>query len=137
MKSPSRDLERQRSMQLPEPAAPPAATEALAPPKKPDTAEPAGTQKPDDEKAEPAASATATASAAPPTSTSAAAAVGTSPSTAPEVDTSVVDAGAATAPDAGWQKPDWAIPDNEIPIRRGPGEPEEKIVLPPEPSAHP
>jgi serine/threonine-protein kinase len=48
------------------------------------------------------------------------------------------DAGAAAAPsatapasDAGWQKPEWAQPDNEIPIRRGPGEADDKIILNP------
>jgi serine/threonine-protein kinase len=43
------------------------------------------------------------------------------------------DAGAVPASDdAGWQKPDWAKPDNEIPIRRGPGEADDKIVIPKE-----
>jgi serine/threonine-protein kinase len=42
------------------------------------------------------------------------------------------DGGAeAEAPDAGWQKPAWAIPDNEIPVRRGPGQEDEKIILGP------
>jgi hypothetical protein len=47
------------------------------------------------------------------------------------------DAGAAipsAAPaeaDAGWEKPDWAQPDNEIPVRRGPGEEDGKIILNP------
>jgi serine/threonine-protein kinase len=49
------------------------------------------------------------------------------------------DAGAVAAPsaapeataDAGWQKPEWAQPDNEIPIRRGPGEVDDKIILNP------
>jgi serine/threonine-protein kinase len=47
------------------------------------------------------------------------------------------DAGAAipsAAPvdaDAGWKKPDWAQPDNEIPVRRGPGEEDGKIILNP------
>jgi serine/threonine-protein kinase len=36
------------------------------------------------------------------------------------------------ASDAGWQKPDWAKPDNEIPVRRGPGEEDKKIVIPKE-----
>ena len=42
------------------------------------------------------------------------------------------DASAAPASDAGWQKPDWAKPDNEITVRRGPGEADEKIVIPKE-----
>ncbi len=45
------------------------------------------------------------------------------------------DAGAsssATSSDGGWQKPDWAKPDNEIPVRRGPGEADGKIVIPKE-----
>jgi hypothetical protein len=36
------------------------------------------------------------------------------------------------AVDAGWQKPDWAKPDNEIRVRRGPDETDEKIVIPKE-----
>jgi serine/threonine-protein kinase len=39
---------------------------------------------------------------------------------------------AVPASDAGWQKPDWAKPDNEIPVRRGPGEEDKKIVIPKE-----
>ena len=35
-------------------------------------------------------------------------------------------------PDGGWQKPDWAKPDNEIRVRRGPDEDEKKIVIPKE-----
>jgi serine/threonine protein kinase len=54
---------------------------------------------------------------------------------APEVkDAGATAAPSATAPadaDAGWQKPDWAQPDNEIPIRRGPGEADDKIILNP------
>jgi serine/threonine-protein kinase len=49
-----------------------------------------------------------------------------------------IDAGlsATPAPDGGWQKPDWAKPDNEIPVRRGPGEDDDKkIVIPGEESA--
>jgi hypothetical protein len=42
------------------------------------------------------------------------------------------DASAAPASDAGWQKPDWAKPDNEIPVRRGPGEADDTIVIPKE-----
>jgi serine/threonine-protein kinase len=34
--------------------------------------------------------------------------------------------------DAGWQKPDWAKPDDEIPVRRGPGEADKKILIPKE-----
>jgi eukaryotic-like serine/threonine-protein kinase len=34
--------------------------------------------------------------------------------------------------DGGWQKPDWAKPDNEIRVRRGPDEADEKIVIPKE-----
>jgi hypothetical protein len=45
-----------------------------------------------------------------------------------------VDAGETTAetiePDGGWQKPEWAQPDNEITIRRGPDQADETIVLP-------
>ena len=33
---------------------------------------------------------------------------------------------------APWEKPEWARPDNEIPVRRGPGEEDDKIVIPPE-----
>jgi len=35
-------------------------------------------------------------------------------------------------PDASipWEKPEWARPDNEIPVRRGPGEEDDTIVIP-------
>jgi serine/threonine-protein kinase len=39
---------------------------------------------------------------------------------------------AAPTGDAGYEKPDWAKPDNEIPVRRGPGEEDKKIVIPKE-----
>jgi serine/threonine-protein kinase len=42
------------------------------------------------------------------------------------------DVAPVPAGDAGWQKPDWAKPDNEIPVRRGPGEEDKKIVIPKE-----
>jgi serine/threonine protein kinase len=43
--------------------------------------------------------------------------------------TATSDAPDASAP---WEKPEWARPDNEIPVRRGPGEEDDKIVIPPE-----
>jgi serine/threonine protein kinase len=39
---------------------------------------------------------------------------------------------AAPAPSGPWQKPDWAIPDNEIKVHRGPDQQDEKIVIPDE-----
>jgi hypothetical protein len=49
-----------------------------------------------------------------------------------------LDASASVTPatDGGWQKPDWAKPDDEIPVRRGPGEDDDKkIVIPKEEQA--
>ena len=31
-----------------------------------------------------------------------------------------------------WEKPEWARPDNEIKIHRGPDQQDDKIVIPPE-----
>jgi serine/threonine-protein kinase len=42
------------------------------------------------------------------------------------------DSAAPTELEPPWQKPEWAIPDNEIPIRRGPDQKDDKIVLPPD-----
>jgi serine/threonine-protein kinase len=42
----------------------------------------------------------------------------------------------ASEPDAPYQKPAWAIPDNEIKIRRGPDQQDDKIVLPPDQPDH-
>jgi serine/threonine-protein kinase len=36
----------------------------------------------------------------------------------------------STEPEAPWQKPAWAIPDDEIKVHRGPDEPDDKIVIP-------
>jgi len=120
-----RGLEDQRTMRLPEPAAPPAevapaerAVKTEAPP------QPAPV-----ESAAPVDSALPEASALPPPSAAPAGAP-------PVVKEQAPDAGVATmpaeAPDGGWQKPAWAIPDNEIPVRRGPDQADEKIVLPPQ-----
>jgi serine/threonine-protein kinase len=52
---------------------------------------------------------------------------------APTAETTALDASASATPgpDPGWQKPDWAKPDDEIPVRRGPGEEDDKkIVIP-------
>jgi hypothetical protein len=60
---------------------------------------------------------------------------GVSPRPASTVDVTGLDASATatSAPDGGWQKPDWATPDDEIPVRRGPGEEDDKkIVIPKE-----
>jgi eukaryotic-like serine/threonine-protein kinase len=38
----------------------------------------------------------------------------------------------ATEPETPWQKPAWAIPDNEIKVHRGPDQQDDKIVIPPE-----
>jgi serine/threonine-protein kinase len=39
---------------------------------------------------------------------------------------------ASSDPDAPWQKPAWAIPDNEIKVHRGPDQQDDKIVIPPD-----
>jgi serine/threonine-protein kinase len=44
----------------------------------------------------------------------------------------VPSAEVAPAPSGPWQKPAWAIPDNEIKVHRGPDQQDEKIVIPPE-----
>jgi hypothetical protein len=125
----------QESKALPAPAAPPASeTEpANSAPKRSAHDAPPGDESETDSP-EPAldagASASASASAARPD-----AAAPPAPNPGSSMPTQYLDpedGGAeADAPDAGWQKPAWAIPDNEIPVRRGPGEEDEKIILEP------
>lgn len=118
-----RGLEDQKTMRLPEPAAPPAEVAATERPTKAAApAEPAPI-----DSAMPVDSALPEASALPPPS---AAPVGGAPVKEQMLDAGI-DATSSVAPDGGWQKPDWAIPDNEIPVRRGPDQADEKIVLPP------
>jgi serine/threonine-protein kinase len=130
---------------LPAPAAPPPSAESVETEKpakkakKHDAAESTSAQvEPSAEKPEPSA----VPSAAPVVSASAAVDAG-APDAALRVEhkTNVEPATTATAsatasassdPDAPWQKPAWAIPDNEIKIRRGPDQQDDKIVLPPE-----
>ncbi len=131
MKSPSRDLERQRAMELPDPAAPPLSTVVAAPPKKLETAEAPSAPKEEEDELEPLASASA--SAAPPASAGLAPASSAGALSQPDA---AAPRDADTTADGGWQKPDWAIPDDEIPIRRGPDVPEEKIVIPQDTPAH-
>jgi len=122
-----RGVEDQRTMRLPDPAAPPVAADATERPVKPATPPEPGLV----ESAAPVDSALpeASASAMPPSS---AAPVVAAPGAKEQVADAGVDAASTVAPDGGWQKPDWAIPDNEIPVRRGPDQADEKIVLPPQ-----
>jgi hypothetical protein len=53
-------------------------------------------------------------------------------SAAPEEEPAVPEVPPTPSADGGWQKPDWAKPDNEIRVRRGPDEDEKKIVIPKE-----
>ena len=39
---------------------------------------------------------------------------------------------AAPTASGPWEKPAWAIPDNEIKVHRGPDQQDDKIVIPPE-----
>jgi serine/threonine protein kinase len=124
-----RRIDTQETMRLPDPAAPPVTDTLDPPPKKVETAAPA----PSDEEqllvADPAlGSASASDLPAPGV-----------PDSLPAAKEATVDAGAAaseTAPDGGWQKPAWAIPDNEIPVRRGPDQAVEKIVIPADKAEH-
>ncbi|HTQ03549.1 MAG TPA: serine/threonine-protein kinase [Polyangiaceae bacterium] len=52
--------------------------------------------------------------------------------TAPEATAAPSATGAASAsdPEVPWQKPAWAIPDDEIKVHRGPDQPDDKIVIP-------
>jgi serine/threonine-protein kinase len=121
-----RQLGHQETMRLPDPAAPPVEEGLDLRPKKVETAAgPSGEDSESLEERGEGAAADASASGAP--------APGASGSL-PALKEATADAGAAAAesvaPDGGWQKPAWAQPDNEITIRRGPDQADEKIVLP-------
>ena len=64
----------------------------------------------------------------------AAEAAATAPRHVEEPEPPAEEPAAETAPDGGWQKPDWAIPDNEIPVNRGPDGEDRRIVIPAEPA---
>jgi serine/threonine protein kinase len=118
-----RQMDHQETMRLPDPAAPPAVESLEKRTKKPETA--AGSEAPEVVPSEIDAAASASASSAP---------VAGAPGTLPAAKEAVIDGGPVpeetAAPDGGWQKPAWAQPDNEITIRRGPDQADEKIVLP-------
>jgi serine/threonine protein kinase len=124
-----RQMDHQETMRLPEPAAPPVDESTEKRPKKPEglatspAPEPAEKGTADADADADAASAKAPSEPAP-----------TPPDSPPAVKAAEVDAGDSpaetVAPDGGWQKPAWAQPDNEITIRRGPDQADEKIVLP-------
>ena len=128
---------------LPAPAAPPAsdsAEEVEKPAKKPKKHEAAESPSAATEPSEPSAEPAASASAAPVTSASASVDAG-APSTTPHAEhkTSAEpallptpSASASSEPEAPWQKPAWAIPDNEIKVHRGPDQQDDKIVIPPD-----
>jgi hypothetical protein len=115
-------------MRLPEPAAPPVEDSPETRPKKVDVGAPASSGEDDKVAAsngERDAAVSAPASGAPVTG---------APGVQPPTKEATADENAAPtdtiAPDGGWQKPEWAQPDNEITIRRGPDQEDEKIVLP-------
>ena len=123
----------QESMTLPAPAAPPASeVEPLKPPPKRALTD-AAAGDPDATEHE------VKSDAAPaPSSSAAVSPVDAAVVTAPDAGSSMPshylepeDTADADVPDAAWQKPAWAIPDNEIPVRRGPGQEDEKIILTP------
>jgi serine/threonine protein kinase len=120
-----RQMDHQETMRLPEPAAPPADESPDVRTKKPEV--PAASEAPPaaEKDTDAAASAAAPSNPAP-----------SPPESPPATREPEVDAGDAPAdtavPDGGWQKPAWAQPDNEITIRRGPDQADEKIVLPAE-----
>jgi serine/threonine protein kinase len=125
-----RQIDTQETMRLPEPAAPPVQDDTETQAKKVELTAPSPSGKDakplteeEEEKRKAAASASAT--GAPVTG-----APSPDPATkeaAPETAAGPAD---TAAPDGGWQKPEWAQPDNEITIRRGPDQEDEKIVLP-------
>jgi eukaryotic-like serine/threonine-protein kinase len=125
-----RRIDTQATMRLPDPAAPPVAETLEKRPKKVETAAPAAT---DDV-------APADIDAAVPGASASAAPLPGVPGSLPAAKETAVDAGAApvdtVAPDGGWQKPAWAMPDNEIPIRRGPDQADDKIVIPADKAEH-
>jgi eukaryotic-like serine/threonine-protein kinase len=117
-----RQMDHQETMRLPEPAAPPV-EESETRPKKPETG--AANEAPEAAQKQPDVAASASASSAPVPKPPESPAV----TREPEVDAGDA-ADEAAGPDGGWEKPDWARPDNEITIRRGPDQADEKIVLP-------
>jgi serine/threonine-protein kinase len=118
---------------LPAPAAPPVLEPSAAAAKKPKKSEPVP-----DTSAAPEPSAAATEVTPPPEPLPSASAeasldAGARPERRPGVEaapTATVEP--APAPSGPWQKPDWAIPDNEIKVHRGPDQQDEKIVIPDE-----
>jgi hypothetical protein len=127
---------------LPAPAAPPPAvdSEADKPNKKTKKHDPSegASAAPELPVADPAATVTASAATDPapaPAPDAGATEAGARPERHPNVDllpAPLPSAEAAPAPTGPWQKPDWAIPDNEIKIHRGPDQQDEKIVIPPD-----
>jgi len=126
---------------LPAPAAPPAAdSEGEKPAKKakkkdaaesPSAAPDGATSNPaTTEKAEGAASATSSASAADAGAPASSARAEHRAPAEPAATPSATATGSSGEPDAPWQKPAWAIPDDEIKVHRGPDQPDDKIVIP-------
>jgi eukaryotic-like serine/threonine-protein kinase len=127
----NRPVRNQETMILPAPAAPPASSEELAkePPKRDATRDPEAT---------PSASAALSPSASAPAPAA--------PAAPAAVDPGAQSAGVheepepaeppaeAETPDGGWTKPEWAMPDNEIPVNRGPDGEDRRIVIPEEPA---
>ncbi|HEY3498686.1 MAG TPA: hypothetical protein VGK73_28540, partial [Polyangiaceae bacterium] len=134
----NRSTRDQETMTLPAPAAPPPSSEPLdKQPVKRETArepESAVSALP-----EPSASVAAPASAAAaPSAVPAGVDAGVPATARPLEDAYQPPDAEAETPDGGWQKPDWAIPDNEIPVIHGTDGEDRRIVIPPEPapSAH-
>jgi serine/threonine-protein kinase len=131
---------------LPAPAAPPAqdSAEADKPTKKPKKHEPSETASAQTEPTaeRPAAPAVSATSAPAASATTTAVADAGTPDAAPHLEHKTSSEPAllpSPAPtestpelEPPWQKPEWAQPDNEIKIRRGPDQQDDKIVIPPD-----
>jgi len=123
---------------LPAPAAPPDSAEPAPSSKhakKHDEATTAPTAPTATEDSEPSAPpATSAAQAAPSAPSAAAHDAAVKPEQHPGVEAPpVATAAPDTEEDAGvWEKPEWARPDNEIKIHRGPDQQDDKIVIPPD-----
>ena len=135
----NRSTRDQETMTLPAPAAPPPSSEPLEkqPAKREAAREPEG-----EPSAEPAASTSASAaphaSAAAPLTSAAPVVVDAGAPVARQPEEAYEPPAEPETPDGGWQKPEWAMPDNEIPVIHGPEGEDRRIVIPPEPapSAH-
>jgi serine/threonine-protein kinase len=127
----NRSSRNQETMSLPAPAAPPTSSEPLdqPAPKREAGHEPSASSAPTE-------APSATASAPEPAASGAPAPVdaGVQVQRQAEEEEEPPVPEETEIPDGGWQKPEWAIPDNEIPVIHGPDGEDRRIVIPPEPA---